>query len=58
MGGIQITGLGMMGEYIGRDYMNLNQQPQYVIKEIRATHSHPSFEKDAGSKTVSRFKTI
>jgi undecaprenyl-phosphate 4-deoxy-4-formamido-L-arabinose transferase len=25
--------LGMIGEYIGRIYMNINRIPQYVVKE-------------------------
>tara|TARA_Y100001949_G_scaffold157365_1_gene146874 strand:+ start:306 stop:1364 length:1059 start_codon:yes stop_codon:yes gene_type:complete len=32
-GGIQLIGLGLLGEYVGRTYMNINRQPQYVIKE-------------------------
>jgi undecaprenyl-phosphate 4-deoxy-4-formamido-L-arabinose transferase len=26
--------LGVIGEYIGRIYLSLNQNPQYVIKEV------------------------
>ncbi|HBE99675.1 MAG TPA: hypothetical protein DDW46_01335, partial [Dehalococcoidia bacterium] len=32
-GGIQLIGLGLLGEYVGRSYMNINRQPQYVIKD-------------------------
>lgn len=32
--GIILLFLGLIGEYIGRMYMGMNQQPQYVIKEI------------------------
>ena len=32
-GGIQLIGLGLLGEYVGRTYMNINRQPQYVIKD-------------------------
>lgn len=34
MGGIQLMALGILGEYIGRTYMNINRQPQYVIKHL------------------------
>lgn len=34
MGGFQLMGLGIVGEYVGRTYMNINRKPQYVIKEI------------------------
>ncbi len=33
LGGIQLMGLGLLGEYVGRTYMNINRQPQFVIKE-------------------------
>ncbi len=33
MGGAQLMALGILGEYVGRTYMNINQRPQYVIKE-------------------------
>lgn len=36
MGGIQLMGLGILGEYLGRAYMNINKRPQYVIKEMAA----------------------
>ena len=26
--------LGVIGEYIGRIYLSLNQNPQYVVKEV------------------------
>ena len=31
--GVQLLALGIIGEYIGRIFINLNQKPQYVIKE-------------------------
>lgn len=33
IGGIILLMMGLIGEYIGRIYMGLNQQPQYVVKE-------------------------
>ena len=35
MSGIILCVLGMIGEYVGRIYMCINNTPQYVIKEIR-----------------------
>ena len=32
-GGMIMLMLGVIGEYIGRIYLSLNQNPQYVIKE-------------------------
>jgi undecaprenyl-phosphate 4-deoxy-4-formamido-L-arabinose transferase len=33
VGGLQMLGLGLVGEYLGRAYMKLNGKPQYVIRE-------------------------
>ena len=33
VGGVQMIGLGMIGEYLGRVYLKLNRKPQYVIRE-------------------------
>jgi glycosyltransferase involved in cell wall biosynthesis len=32
--GIQLVVMGFIGEYIGRVFLSLNKQPQYIIKEI------------------------
>ena len=34
VGGLQMSGLGMLGEYLGRVYLKLNGKPQYVIREM------------------------
>jgi glycosyltransferase involved in cell wall biosynthesis len=34
IGGIQMLMMGLLGEYIGRIYINLNSVPQYVIKRV------------------------
>lgn len=34
MGGLTLMSLGIIGEYIGRVYLKINDRPQYVIKEI------------------------
>jgi undecaprenyl-phosphate 4-deoxy-4-formamido-L-arabinose transferase len=33
LGGLILVTLGLVGEYIGRMYINMNNSPQYVIKE-------------------------
>lgn len=37
IGGVILLFLGMIGEYIGRIYMCINEQPQYVIKDVYQT---------------------
>jgi len=33
VGGLQLIGLGVIGEYLGRAYLKLNRKPQYVIRD-------------------------
>lgn len=33
LGGVQLITVGLLGEYIGRIYISLNNAPQYVVKE-------------------------
>ncbi|MFO1305826.1 MAG: glycosyltransferase family 2 protein [Burkholderiales bacterium] len=32
VGGIQMLGLGLLGEYLGRAYLKLNRKPQFVVR--------------------------
>jgi len=34
IGGLILMSLGVIGEYIGRAYLKINNRPQYVIKEV------------------------
>ena len=40
IGGLILLVLGLVGEYMGRAFISLNKQPQYVIKEKMNTSSH------------------
>lgn len=34
LGGLQLVGIGVLGEYIGRTYMETKKRPQYIIEYI------------------------
>ncbi len=36
LGGLQLLGLGIMGEYVGRLHLNVNRKPQYSVRQVLA----------------------
>jgi len=34
LGGVQLMALGMMGEYLGRLFLGVNRQPQFIVREL------------------------
>ncbi len=34
LGGLQLLATGIIGEYVGRVHLNLNQQPQYTVRQV------------------------
>ncbi len=34
LGGTQLLGIGIMGEYIGRLHLNVNRKPQYAVRQV------------------------
>ncbi|MFZ5569861.1 MAG: glycosyltransferase family 2 protein [Thermodesulfobacteriota bacterium] len=39
--GVQLLTLGILGEYISRIHINVNNRPQYAVREIAALHRKP-----------------
>ena len=46
MSGIILAVLGMIGEYIGRIYLCINQTPQFVVRRIVGNSSEEEQEPD------------
>lgn len=49
LGGVQLACLGFIGEYLGRVFLHLNKQPQYIVGETTGSAAMPSREEQ---KTV------
>ncbi|MEG0751766.1 MAG: glycosyltransferase [Oscillospiraceae bacterium] len=42
IGGVQMLLIGILGEYVGRTYVSINNNPQYVIRRTTANYSSQS----------------
>lgn len=52
--GIQLVMLGLMGEYLGRIYLTLNQKPQFVVRRLargQGREREPGLDRTADAQT-------
>ena len=40
LSGMTLVALGIIGEYVGRNYMHLNSDPQFIVRDAKTRHSH------------------
>jgi len=54
LGGLQLLGLGILGEYVGRLHLNVNRKPQYSVRCITESAREPRKELPHGEHHADR----
>ena len=56
MGGMQLISMGVLGEYIGKTYLEAKNRPRYIISERLGTVRHEADKKS--ERLCKEFKHI
>ncbi len=54
VGGMQLTGLWLVGEYLGRTYEEVKRRPSYVVAEAVGVETDVPLEPEHGPRTIPR----
>jgi glycosyltransferase involved in cell wall biosynthesis len=47
LAGVQMLALGVIGEYVGRTYININRKPQAIVAEKCPSHGSAAYDKSS-----------
>ena len=48
LGGVQLLSIGVLGEYVGKIYLETKRRPRFIIQETTSAALDANAEKDAG----------
>jgi len=49
MSGVQLLTIGLLGEYVGKTYLEAKQRPVYLVRDVRSSRATPVTELQTSS---------